>query len=111
MTFTQETVVCVPFETKLYRSFPKPNHVLLVPKLNQRNIDLVRQDMTCGVQAFAHCPNMLKGRLSAWATDPRGPVVHQGWFSTSAGNAKGYFVSLDKTRRAPDKMSVCDKLG
>lgn len=30
-----ETGVCVPFQTKRHRSFPKPNLMIFVPELNQ----------------------------------------------------------------------------
>lgn len=58
------------------------------------NIDLVRQDKTRGVLAFARLPETLKGKLSA-----------------SAGVVKAYLACLDMTERAHDKMSACDELG
>lgn len=42
--FSPRTPVCGACETKRRRSFPKPNHMALVPKLNQSN--LVRLDET-----------------------------------------------------------------
>lgn len=54
--------------------------VFLVPKLNQRNGDLVHQDKMRGAPALARRPEMLKGRLSISAID-----------------AKGYLVQLDNT--------------
>lgn len=37
VTHTQETRVCIPFKTKLHQSFPRPNQVGFVPKLDQRS--------------------------------------------------------------------------
>lgn len=39
-----------------------------VPKLDQGNVDLVCKDQMCGALAL-HCPEMLKGKLRASATD------------------------------------------
>lgn len=60
-------------------------------------------------QGFVHHAEPLKGRLSVSAMDAKGYLVRQRRFSTSA--AKGYHVSLDKTRGAHDKASVPDILG
>lgn len=77
--------------------------MIFLPKLNQRNVHLVHQDKTCGVQAFVHRPEELKGRRGTSSMDAKGPLVHHTRLSVSAGKAKGYLAHLAKTWRAHDK--------
>lgn len=64
------------FETKHHLSFPKPHHIVFVPKLNQSVIDLLHQNKMCGAQEFACRLETLKGRLSASYIDAKGYVVY-----------------------------------
>lgn len=45
------------------------------------------------------------------AIEAKGPIVHQGRLSVSAGVAKGYLTRLDKMRGVHDKSLVSDSLG
>lgn len=69
--------------------------MLIVPKLNQSNVDFMPQHKRCRLRDFTQWPEMLKGSLSVTAKDLKEPIMSQGKLSASSGDIKKYFVSLN----------------
>lgn len=53
-----------------------PHLIFFVAKLNQFNLEILREDRTQGMQDFMH---MLKGRLSVSGTDAKGMHMDKTW--------------------------------